>query len=608
MLHALTIETKQQGGQARTATTPEQGRTLHPCLGVSATSAWVAAAGTGLPLGPSSARNRQPCARLQSVYGNRAVLGMLDQSRSRPSQSPVSSQVATNRLQTKLAINQPGDVYEQEADRVADAVMQMPEPARPQAPIGQTASRLSLQRKCACGGSNTECANCREEREGTLQRAAAQPGAPEEAPPIVHEVLRSPGQPLDAATLDFMEARFGRDFGHVRVHAGSRAAESARSVGALAYSVGENIVFNGAGYSPGTESGRRLLAHELTHVLHQRSSLPIIQRQPAKPADAEQRAIEVEARACVSKDEQGALETLDNLDMRDLLNVTAKLFDNYQADKGCAFGTLNADLFLTPPTPETKEATKNVDVPRLRAAFDAARVHSLRNPVGDSGTSPTHAAARKSKATKPARPGDWGEDPAGNTWVMHLEGIRTYWTTAVEPKKRSSQWLGNNVGNFGYNPAVSKRAIASFQWGNDYRATYFRESDSVADLRDNMRKSQTVRSYVEGHHLGPGDDPKTYYSNMQKKAKVNPDDPTSAWVDDDKKWKELVEAFRFAEGWIEGKTLTASTIDSASSKAEDAPQVAYYKTLLGVPSASTPQPSSGAPPSAKPKGEALPGG
>jgi len=547
---------------------------------------------------------------VQSVYGNQAVLRMLDRSRSRPSHSPVSSQFSANRLQAKLAINGPGDVYEQEADRVADAVMRMPESARPQAPIGQTASPPSLQHMCSCGGSDAECANCKEESEGTLQRAAAQPGAPEEAPPIVHEVLRSPGQPLDAATHEFMEARFGRDFGHVRVHGGSRAAESARSVSALAYSVGENIVFNGAGYSPGTESGRWLLAHELTHVLQQRSSEPMIQRQPAKPADAEQRAIEVEARACVSKDEQGALETLDNLDMRDLLNVTAKLFDNYQAGKGCAFGTLNADLYLTPPTPETKEATKNVDVPRLRAAFDAARVHSLRNPrPGVPGTSPTHAAARdKSKATKPARPGDWGEDPAGNTWVMHLEGIRTYWTTTVEPKKRSSQWLGKNVGNFGYNPAVSKRAVASFQWGNDYRATYFSESDSEADLRDNMRKSQTVRSYVEGHHLGAGDDPKTYYSNMQKKAKVNPDDPTSAWVDDDKKWKELFEAFRFAEGWIEGKTLTASTIDSASSKAEDAPQVAYYKTLLGVPTASTPQPPSGAPPSGKPEGEAPPGG
>src|SRR6266481_6002155 len=96
-----------------------------------------------------------------------------------------------------------------------------------------------LQRKCACGGTpgpTGECEGCRRKR---LQREAAQPSTlnrqHSEVPPIVHEVLRSPGQPLDAATRAFMEPRFGHDFSRVRVHTDAKAAASARAVNALAY-------------------------------------------------------------------------------------------------------------------------------------------------------------------------------------------------------------------------------------------------------------------------------------------------------------------------------------------------------------------------------------
>ncbi|MGB9632210.1 MAG: DUF4157 domain-containing protein [Chloroflexaceae bacterium] len=88
-------------------------------------------------------------------------------------------------------------------------------------------------------------------------------------PPIVHEVLRSPGQPLDAETRAFMEPRFGHDFSRVRVHTDARAAESARAVNALAYTVGRDVVFGAGQYAPGASAGRRLLAHELAHVVQQ---------------------------------------------------------------------------------------------------------------------------------------------------------------------------------------------------------------------------------------------------------------------------------------------------------------------------------------------------
>ncbi|HKH50004.1 MAG TPA: DUF4157 domain-containing protein [Thermoanaerobaculia bacterium] len=99
-----------------------------------------------------------------------------------------------------------------------------------------------------------------------MQRKEAGP-APAVAPPIVHEVLRSPGRPLEPEKRASMESRFGHDFGHVRVHTDARAAESARAVSARAYTVGNHIAF-----APGAAAGGRLLAHELTHVLQQRNA------------------------------------------------------------------------------------------------------------------------------------------------------------------------------------------------------------------------------------------------------------------------------------------------------------------------------------------------
>jgi hypothetical protein len=85
--------------------------------------------------------------------------------------------------------------------------------------------------------------------------------------------LRSPGQPLDTATRQFFEPRFGRDFSQVRVHTNARAAESARAVNALAYTVGRDIVFGAGQFVSRSSADRRLLAHELTHVIQQRAAI-----------------------------------------------------------------------------------------------------------------------------------------------------------------------------------------------------------------------------------------------------------------------------------------------------------------------------------------------
>jgi hypothetical protein len=108
----------------------------------------------------------------------------------------------------------------------------------------------------------------------TLQRRAVNNAEPTAVPPIVHEVLRSPGQPLDAPTRAFFEPRLGHDFSKVRVHTDARAAESARAVNALAYTVKQDIAFGEGQYAPGAAEGRRLLAHELAHTVQQGGDAP----------------------------------------------------------------------------------------------------------------------------------------------------------------------------------------------------------------------------------------------------------------------------------------------------------------------------------------------
>jgi hypothetical protein len=136
-------------------------------------------------------------------------------------------------------------------------------------------ARGVLQRACACGRHTIAgggCQECRKQREtGSLQRSAASTASGGGVPPIVHDVLRAPGQPLDATTRALMEPRFGHDFSRVRVHTDAQAFESARAVDALAYTVGRNVVFGSGQYAPETRAGQRLLAHELTHVVQQSS-------------------------------------------------------------------------------------------------------------------------------------------------------------------------------------------------------------------------------------------------------------------------------------------------------------------------------------------------
>ena len=143
--------------------------------------------------------------------------------------------------------------------------------SRPLTNVGASPTRF-LQR-CSCGlrsAGPTECTSCKEKKRRLSRRAKADNfdfDAPLQT--RVTNVLRLPGQPLDAETRTVMESRFGRDFSRVRVHTDMAAAETAVQLNAEAYTVGRHIVFAPGRYSPSVQDGRRLLAHELTHVLQQ---------------------------------------------------------------------------------------------------------------------------------------------------------------------------------------------------------------------------------------------------------------------------------------------------------------------------------------------------
>ncbi|MCI0337073.1 MAG: DUF4157 domain-containing protein [Acidobacteria bacterium] len=263
-------------------------------------------------------KKTQPSAKLASTLAPGHSLLQLQQM--------LGNQAVGRFLQAKLEVNQPGDRHEEEADRVADMVMRMPEPGPLTPPNG---SSSSMQRKCAaCASGQGLCPKCAEE-ERLERKPVASPIThfiqrqvglePEEeeslaqtkkvhssAPLVSHSVenyvnsIRGSGQPLSQPVRAYLEPRFGYDFSEVRVHTDSRAAESARKVNAQAYTVGRDIVFGARQYDPETDQGRRLLAHELTHTLQQ-TPVAKVRRRRLSGIDEEQ-----EEKVMAKEDSTGA--------------------------------------------------------------------------------------------------------------------------------------------------------------------------------------------------------------------------------------------------------------------------------------------------------------
>jgi hypothetical protein len=156
------------------------------------------------------------------------------------------------------------DPYEQEADRVADQVMRMPDTDVPE--TSEKDPGPVIQRLC------TDCEG--EEQSIQGKRDGGPTGEVSAKQTSEIESIRSGGEPLRPASRDFFEQRFGHDFSSVRIHSDDRAARSAQGIHALAYTTGPHIVFGAGHYSPDTHAGQKLLAHELTHVVQQGSGGP----------------------------------------------------------------------------------------------------------------------------------------------------------------------------------------------------------------------------------------------------------------------------------------------------------------------------------------------
>jgi outer membrane protein OmpA-like peptidoglycan-associated protein len=181
----------------------------------------------------------------------------------------VQQRVGHTMLQGRMMVGEAENLFEREADQMADRVLRTPVSGPNQPPSFTSTNSLSAASKQTGSRAGMQ-------REAHRNDGGSQVGAPQ----LVDQALSSPGQPLDSETGEFMESRFGSTFQHVRVHTDARAAEAARSVNARAFTLGRDIVFDANEFAPRTESGRLLLAHELTHVLQQGNTSvgPVIQR------------------------------------------------------------------------------------------------------------------------------------------------------------------------------------------------------------------------------------------------------------------------------------------------------------------------------------------
>jgi len=177
-------------------------------------------------------------------------------------------------IQAKLVVGHPGDIYEQEADRVADAVMRMPERQVQRQIEPEEEEEELIQTKPLVNQITPFVQRQVEEEEEILQTKKREGTTPE----VTHDLessinaLKGGGQPLAESTRNFFEPRFGYNFSDVRVHTDAKAGESAKAVNALAFTMGRDIVFGRGGYALETSGGLRLLAHELTHVVQQGAS------------------------------------------------------------------------------------------------------------------------------------------------------------------------------------------------------------------------------------------------------------------------------------------------------------------------------------------------
>lgn len=192
-------------------------------------------------------------------------------------QTKIHSILHSTGAQAQLTVGQPNDKYEREADSVSDQVMSMSDPSLQRQPVNEEEEETIQSKPMADHISplvqrQEEPTEEEEESVQAKENQAMGESTPSIAPSSVESginSIRGNGQPLPVSTRRFLEPRFGANFKEVRVHTDSNANNLTRRINAKAFTIGKDVVFGSGQYSPHTEAGRRLLAHELTHVVQQ---------------------------------------------------------------------------------------------------------------------------------------------------------------------------------------------------------------------------------------------------------------------------------------------------------------------------------------------------
>ena len=179
-------------------------------------------------------------------------------------------------IQTKLKVSQPSDPYEKEADRIAEQVMRRSLHEESYLPIKDTDDKKI----------NPKCKSCEQGEESRKMKFSKKENnsssldfnISDKIGKDINDIISQQGSHLDTPTREFMESKFGYDFGNIRIHTDSKATRSANLINSLAFAIGNDLVFNTGQYRPNTESGLRLLTHELVHVIQ--GGQNVIRRQP----------------------------------------------------------------------------------------------------------------------------------------------------------------------------------------------------------------------------------------------------------------------------------------------------------------------------------------
>jgi len=273
----------------------------------------------------------------------------------------------------KFAISHPGDADELEADRVAEQVMH----GERTGPVGSSVE--VVHRKCAaCDAGGTTCPTCADEQK--VQRKALGGGASASHARV--RAMRGGGQPLAAPIRAFFEPHFDRDLGNVRVHTDDRASHAASAIGARAFTLGADIAFGPNQFAPETSAGKRLLAHELTHVVQQSNggAAQRIARDTTAPAAAPVRPPAAPAAPAVCYEPKGQTVRFEGV----LLAVNTDYLDGelreYVAKHGEGEALEFVNRFREHVGAQIKASEDyDVDDPASLVAMGAATTDTLKN-------------------------------------------------------------------------------------------------------------------------------------------------------------------------------------------------------------------------------------